>query len=129
MRSFTLGLIAGGIVIYLGVKTMPLNGVAYLAAASVAGGGIAGVAAGSRGVVAGFAAAVLAAALWAADVIVREWASGGLARQVPDCDPCGLSGVLVRMIIVSAMGLATFGVAAAVAGALAGYVRRRAAAR
>ena len=58
-------------------------------------------------------------------VLTRSWADGDLDRAFPDCDPCGLAGYAGRMLIVTVMSLATFGVV----GAIAGWLGEQAAAR
>lgn len=120
-----LAVVAGGLVLWGVLNTMPINAVAYptIATALVAFG--AGWIARRRSALAGFACVLVASLLWFVQVLVRSWLNGDLARTFPDCDPCGLAGYTVRMSIVTLIGLGTFGVLSLVAGWLGGFVRRR----
>jgi hypothetical protein len=68
---------------------------------------------------------VLAASVaWAVFVLARAWVDGDLDRAFPDCDPCGFTGYAFRMVVVTALFLALFGIPAAVVGWLVEKVLR-----
>ena len=78
-----------------------------------------------RGALAGFGLVLVLSVAWAVFVLVRAWAAGDFDRSFPDCDPCGFIGYAGRMVIVTAILLAIFGVPGAIAGWFLGKLTRR----
>lgn len=78
-----------------------------------------------RGALIGFGVALAISVAWTLYVLVHSWAEGDFQRVFPDCDPCGFVGYAGRMAIISAAFLGTVGLAAAVAGAIAGGIVQR----
>lgn len=113
----------GALVLLVVLNTMPINGTVYFAISCAVVGFGAGWLTARR--VAGLVCAFGASLLWFAEVLARAWLQGDLARTFPACDPCGLQGYAVRMTIVTVMGLATFGLVAAVFGWLGAFARQR----
>lgn len=79
-----------------------------------------------HGALVGFGVALAISVAWTLYVLVRSWAAGDFDRVFPDCDPCGFVGYAGRMAIITAAFLGTAGVAAAVVGAVAGWIVQRA---
>lgn len=117
---------AGALALWVVLNTMRVNDTVYAVVATAVITFAAGWMSTRRGALIGFACVFVASLLWSTQVIARAWLGGDLAKPFPDCDPCGLAGHLVRMTIVTAMGLATFGVLGALAGWLGAFARRRA---
>ena len=125
-RTAALAIALGAAALFFVLNTMAVNATAYVASSCAIVAFVAGWVVGRRGAVIGFLCVLGAALLWFAQVLVRAWLEGDLARTFPDCDPCGLAGYAVRMTIVTAMGLATLGVVGAIAGWLGAFARQRA---
>ena len=126
-RRFGLAVIAGSLLIgtaELAAATF-VRDVSFFVVAVALAGLLAGALAGHRGALAGFASVFVVSIAQAFIVLMRSWADGDLDRAFPDCDPCGLAGYAGRMLIVTVMSLATFGVV----GAIAGWLGEQAAAR
>lgn len=118
-------LLVGTAGIAVSVLMAPLTGTPIAFAGAWLAGAAAGWLAGRRGALVGLACAVIVALAWSAAVLLRAWLDGSLFLEFPACDPCGLTGHLGRMAIVAAIGLATFGLAAAFGGAVGAYLRGR----
>lgn len=117
-------LLLGTAGIALSLLVAPMAGTPVAFAGAWLAGAAAGWLAGRRGALVGLACAVIVALAWSAAVLLRAWLDGSLFAQFPACDPCGLAGHLGRMAIVAAIGVATFGLAAAFGGAVGAYLRR-----
>lgn len=120
-----LALVVGSLGVWAGMRTMAINDLLYAISTTAAATLFAGFLAGRRGVLVGFGSFLAASLIWTAEVLTRAWLSGELAATSPDCDPCGLGGYVVRMLIVTAIGLSTFGVLGGAAGWLGELVRHR----
>ncbi len=124
-RTAALAIALGAAALLVVLNTMQVNATAYLATSCAIVAFLAGWVVTRRGAVIGFLCVLGAALLWFAQVLGSAWLQGDLTRTSPDCDPCGLTGYAVRMTIVTAMGLATFGVVGAIAGWLGAFARQR----
>ena len=124
-RTAALAIALGAAALLFVLNTMAVNATAYPAISCAIVAFVAGWVVRRRGAVIGFLCVLGAALLWFAQVLVRAWLQGDLARTFPDCDPCGLTGYAIRMTIVTAMGLVTFGVVGAIAGWLGAFARQR----
>ena len=126
-RRFGLAVIAGSLLIGTAEITAStfVRDVSFFVVAVAVSGLLAGFLARHRGALAGFASVFVVSIAQAFVVLVRSWVDGDLDRPFPDCDPCGLVGYAGRMLIVTVISLATFGVV----GAIAGWLGEQAAAR